>query len=113
MLNRKENKVTNGVGKHGSGQGRNAAPAKARRHLRRFIISSKAPGRPRSKAEENRNGLNKVSPTKVGPAKVTPTKVSSASQVKAAYAGRHAASPPGAPAHPIDLGETIKTLLHL
>src|SRR5438552_2842160 len=97
MLNRKENKLNNGGSKRASRQ-RPTSPSKPRRHLRRFIISAKAAGRPPIAVEETRNGS---------------AKLNSASQAKAAYAGRHAASPPGAPAHPIDLGETIKTLLHL
>src|SRR6266404_637566 len=40
-------------------------------------------------------------------------KPSSASQVKAAYAGRHTAGAPGAPSQPVDLAETIKALLQL
>src|SRR5207247_8086133 len=34
-------------------------------------------------------------------------------QAKAAYAGRHGGSPPATPSQPVDLSETIKTLLHL
>src|SRR5438552_4059718 len=97
MLNRKENKLNNGGSKRASRQ-RPTSPSKPRRHLRRFIISAKAAGRPPIAVEETRNGS---------------AKLNSASQAKAAYAGRHAASPPGPPAQPVDLTETIKTLLHL
>src|SRR5262245_33582547 len=96
MLNRKLNKMANGAAKHASSRGRAVSPPKARRHLRRFIISSKAAGHHHPPAEEKRNG-----------------KASSAAQVKAAYAGRHAPGAPRAPGAPVDLTETIKTLLHL
>ncbi len=101
MLNRKENKLANGTDKHHSVQGRSATPSKPRRHLRRFIISSKAAGHPHPAPAQNLNGAAKVS------------KPSSASQVKAAYAGRHSTSAPGAASQPVDLTETIKTLLSL
>jgi RNA polymerase primary sigma factor len=97
MLNRKLNKTENGAAKRAATRGRTVAPPKPRRHLRRFIISSKAAAHPQPPADQKRNGA---------------AKPSSASQVKAAYAGRHTGAP-STPGQAVDLTETIKTLLHL
>ena len=70
----------------------------ARRSFRRFVISHKA------------HGLSRL------PAKAPPPvqpKSRSASQAKAAYAGRDHTPAPGKPTRALDLTETIKTLLHL
>jgi RNA polymerase primary sigma factor len=109
MLNTKANKSANGAHKRPTSRARTAVPPKQRRHLRRFIISSKAAGHhpppaPPAPAAEKRNGAPKNGSPKIA----------NASQAKAAYAGRHAAgAPPAAPGQPVDLTETIKTLLHL
>ena len=99
MLNRKESKATNGsqsrVAGNGHARGSTVKPAPLRR---RFIISSKAPVRPQASA-----------PT---PA-VTAPKVNPATKAKEAYANSHTTPAAGAPSQPVDLAETIKTLLHL
>ena len=100
MLNRKENKAAPGAAGHNRAEEPRTG-GKARQHRRRFIISSKAPGR----AEAPANGQ--------GPAHSPAPPSSKASQAKAAYASSHEAPAAGAPAQVIDLTETIKTLLHL
>ena len=97
MLNRKESKAAHAAAKHGRGNDRPAA-AKEARPRRRFIISSKAAGRQEPAAHEKPNGT-----------------------AKPHGAGEHAKGPavpgqpgvPGTAASPLDLAETIKTLLHL
>ena len=97
MLNRKTSKLVNGADTHGRNGQRNT-PSQERRPRRRFIISSKAAGRPDSRVTQVRNGLGK---TAVLPAAKP-------------GAGNPPAGTPGAtPGAPIDLAETIKTLLHL
>ena len=97
MLNRKTSKLVNGADTHGRNGQRNT-PSQERRPRRRFIISSKAAGRPDSRVTQVRNGLGK---TTVLPAAKP-------------GAGNPPAGTPGAtPGAPIDLAETIKTLLHL
>ena len=93
MLNRKESKVSNGAHNHSRSQQRPSA-AKARPR-RRFIISAKAAGRTDSFVRPPHNGAAKPS-TLAGKAPADPKSVT-----------------PGAPASPVDLAETIKTLLHL
>src|SRR5215831_17112819 len=89
MLNRKESKSSNGAD-----NGRNGHAAHGqKRPRRRFIISAKAAGRSPAPAPEPRNGASKThSPL----GKAIPT-----------------APTPGTSASPVDLAETIKTLLHL
>ncbi len=93
MLNRKENKPATGA-ESGSRLPDRAAAEDQRRHRRRFIISSKAPGvRPDSTA-----GASSSSPGKArSPIHAKPGQ---------AQAGE-------TPAAAVDLNETIKTLLHL
>jgi RNA polymerase primary sigma factor len=98
MLNRKPSKLVNGADAHGRNGQRNASGQQERRPRRRFIISSKAAGRPDSRAPQVRNGLSK--PPSAPPAK---TATGTAGHAPTA-AGPHA---------PVDLAETIKTLLHL
>src|SRR6185436_16671191 len=97
MLNRKANKLANGA----SSRSRNGHPQKPRIR-RRFIISAKAQARLDGRAEPApvRNGH--------GQAKLHP-----AEQAKAAYASRHESNHPRVPGQPVDLTETIKTLVHL
>src|SRR6516162_1541001 len=92
MLNRKESKLSNGADKRGH-DGPRPDPVKGRPR-RRFIISAKAAGRTDS-PHSPQNGTAK---TAAPAAKALPG-------VKAPL--------PGAPASPVDLAETIKTLLHL
>jgi RNA polymerase primary sigma factor len=93
MLNRKENKPATGA-EAGSCPANRAAAEDQRRHRRRFIISSKAPGlRP--------------DPVQEAPSS-PPAKAPSAMRVKPGQA-----QPGGTPAVAIDFNETIKTLLHL
>jgi RNA polymerase primary sigma factor len=93
MLNRKENKPASGA-ESGTLRTDRAAAEDQRRHRRRFIISSKAPG---------------VRPDSTGGA--------SAGAPAKAHAAMHAkpgqAQPGQTSAAPIDLNETMKTLLHL
>ncbi len=93
MLNRKESKAANGAEHHGRG-GQTPSPVKGRPR-RRFIISAKAAGRNDASAHPPHNGAAKPA----GPA------------AKSLPGGK--APVPGAPPSPIDLAETIKTLLHL
>src|SRR6185437_1351779 len=93
MLNRKESKSSNGAVNHSRGRPK-PAPAKARPR-RRVIISAKAAGRVDASARPPQNGTTKASvPAPNGLAETKP-------------------ATPGAPPSPIDLAETIKTLLHL
>jgi len=97
MLNRKPSKLVDGADTHGRNGHRNAS-GQERRPRRRFIISSKAAARADSRAPQVRNGLGKPPSLPAGKAGVVP--------------GGQAAA--GAnPAAPVDLAETIKTLLHL
>src|SRR5262245_37271880 len=99
MLNRKESKPTNGTQSRVSGNGHaRGSTVKAAPLRRRFIISSKAPARPQATAPV--------------PPVVSP-KVNPATKAKEAYASSHATPAAGAPSQPVDLAETIKTLLHL
>ena len=93
MLNRKENKLANGAGHRGRPS--KAAAAAALRHRRRFIISPKAHGHLASHSEEGRNGIAK------------PPSI----PLKSAAPGSKTHGSRGAT--PLDLAETIKTLLHL
>jgi RNA polymerase primary sigma factor len=93
MLNRKESKLSNGADKPGRVAQR-PDPVKGRPR-RRFIISAKAAGRTDSPPHSVQNGTNKgAAPV----AKVLP-------------GGKPGT--PGVPPSPVDLAETIKTLLHL
>src|SRR5712675_1952531 len=93
MLNRKESKLSNGADKPGRVVQR-PDPVKGRPR-RRFIISAKAAGRTDSPPQSVQNGTTKgAAPV----AKVLP----------GAKPGT-----PGIPPSPVDLAETIKTLLHL
>ena len=96
MLNRKESKVSNGAENHGRAAHRPAAQAKARPR-RRFIISAKAAARADISAQSNQNGTSKAAAGAAVAKTLTPPK----------------APVPGVPASPVDLAETIKTLLHL
>src|SRR5262249_22150477 len=96
MLNRKESKVGNGADNHGRGPSRTPA-SKSRPLRRRFIISSKAAGRHPARQPEAGNGTAKSHPPAHGKHP----------------AGPQAANPQAPPAGPVDLAETIKTLLHL
>ncbi len=90
MLNRKDNKAK-GSAKHR--EGHRPPASKEQRPRRRFIISSKAAARASASTEHGRNGETKHH----GP-----------------EAEKGAAAPtPATAATPIDLAETIKTLLHL
>jgi RNA polymerase primary sigma factor len=93
MLNRKENKPATGA-ESGSLPANRAAAEDQRRHRRRFIISSKAPGvRPDPTDEANSSSPGKAaSAPHPKPGQVQPGQTLMA---------------------PIDLNETIKTLLHL
>ena len=96
MLNRKESKLSNSVESHGrNGQRPQAAKGHPRR---RFIISARAAGRVEPPRHEPRNGA---------------TKPHSSTQPNVPSAGHPQALAPGSAASPIDLAETIKTLLHL
>src|SRR5579859_4917219 len=94
MLNRKESKASNGAENHGRAGNRQAA-AKGRPR-RRFIISAKAAARADTSAPSNQNGTAKT-PSANAPKTLPGAK----------------APVPGVPPSPIDLAETIKTLLHL
>jgi RNA polymerase primary sigma factor len=95
MLNRKESKASNGAEKNGRVVPR-PDPVKSRPR-RRFIISAKAAGRTDTPPHAVQNGTSKPA-APAAPAKVLPGAKPGA---------------PGVPASPIDLAETIKTLLHL
>jgi RNA polymerase primary sigma factor len=100
MLNRKESKLSSGTGNRGRGH---EQPATAKiHHRRRFIISSKAPG-------VVAKPLPVVEPRNAQP------EPDSASRAKAAYATRQLpnAGGLGSTVSPLDLAETIKTVLHL
>jgi RNA polymerase primary sigma factor len=103
MLNRKENKVTHMADANGRREEPRAS-GKGRPHRRRFIISSRAARRPETPAA--------VVPPNVL-AKPSASTSSKALQAKAAYASTHESPAAGATATPVDLAETIKTLLHL
>jgi len=89
MLNRKENKLANRSEPNGQ--------AKPRRHHRRFIISSKAPNHAQQRPPQPSNGE---------------TEPASNSLAKSTYAQAHGTGF-AREASPLDLAETIKTLLHL
>jgi RNA polymerase primary sigma factor len=93
MLNRKESKLSNGADHHGRNAHR--TPAVKGRPRRRFIISAKAAGRNDASARPPQNGSAKPATpvVKALPGAKTPV--------------------PGAAPSPVDLAETIKTLLHL
>src|SRR5512133_380089 len=94
MLNRKSSKAASRAANRRTPQ-RTAAAAKEARPRRRFIISSKAAARATAQAQqEPRNGNAKKS--------TAPAEKTAAAQ-----------TPPATPPSPIDLAETIKTLLHL
>jgi RNA polymerase primary sigma factor len=92
MLNRKESKLSNGAQNHSRGN-QSPAPVKGRPR-RRFIISAKAAAHNEAFAHPPQNGAKSASPSPKGLA-----------ESKTAV--------PGAQHSPIDLAETIKTLLHL
>jgi RNA polymerase primary sigma factor len=96
MLNRKPSKLVIAADDHGRNGQRNAS-GQERRPRRRFIISSKAAGRADSRAQQIRHGLSK--PPALPPAKTG--------------AGPGQQAPGANPGAPVDLAETIKTLLHL
>ena len=96
MLNRKESKLTGNSGKQ-SQTGQRAAGGKATHPRRRFIISAKAAGRPDTHAQESPNASSKAQPHPPHPKN----------------GGGAQAQPATSPASPVDLAETIKTLLHL
>ncbi|HWX21085.1 MAG TPA: RNA polymerase sigma factor RpoD [Candidatus Binatia bacterium] len=111
MLNRKESKAVNG-GNHRAHTAQRASAAKVRPLRRRFIISSKAASHPAHRPDEGRNGAAKpqAGTAPAAPAKgqhVTPAKGQQAGTGK----GPHA--PTGRPSQPVDLAETIKTLVNL
>ena len=99
MLKRKQSKSGNGV-PHSGSAGERAATPSSQRQRHRFIISAKAAaGRPEGHAQapEKPNGAGKPHSgpeTKAGPGQQTP-------------------GVPGTVVAPLDLAETIKTLLHL
>jgi RNA polymerase primary sigma factor len=95
MLNRKESKASNGADNHARA-GHRPPPDKGRPR-RRFIISAKAAARADASAQSNQNGTSKAVPSAAAAKNLPGVK----------------ASVPGTPASPIDLAETIKTLLHL
>jgi len=97
MLNRKDNKSSNGADNRSGGRGR-ADASKRGRPRRRFIISSRAAARPEPVAESSRNA---------------PAKAGTAASRRNAPATPPATATPAAPATAADLSETIKTLLHL
>src|SRR5437762_4385689 len=94
MLNRKESKSSNGAPENG--RNGHSVPSGKGRPRRRFIISAKAAGQ--APKLEPKNGAAK----------------SHSSPVTKGQSPASAHTPPtGASASPIDLAETIKTLLHL
>src|SRR5689334_23970441 len=96
MLNRKESKLSNGSNGAGrNGQRSNNTKGRVRR---RFIISAKAAGRAEARKAEPRNGA---------------AKPGSATQANAFSGGPAQTPPAGGATSPVDLAETIKTLLHL
>src|SRR5579862_2060677 len=103
MLNRKESKSSTGADNNGRGR-QKPAPAKARPR-RRFIISAKAAGRVDASAHPPQNGSAKPGGGLIKPG------LNKAGLAKALADAKPGV--PGAPPSPIDLAETIKTLLHL
>src|SRR6516164_2253909 len=102
MLNRKENKSSNGTTGHHRNDHRPPVSAKGRPR-RRFIISAKAAGHPAPPEREVRNGAREV---RNGTAKTN----APLSQPKAAPGAHpHPPGSPAAPGAPVDLAETIKT----
>jgi RNA polymerase primary sigma factor len=99
MLNRKESKASNGSDSSRAAQ---RPPAGKGRPRRRFIISAKAAGRADANARPNH-----VSPPPAKPAAKPATPVAGKNLPPAK------APVPGVPPSPLDLAETIKTLLHL
>jgi len=99
MLNRKESKPSNGSDP-GRG-GHRPAPAKGRPR-RRFIISAKAAGHSDSSAHSTSNGTAKAA---------APGPITLPGGKQSVPGGKPPV--PGTPPSPIDLAETIKTLLHL
>src|SRR6185369_14021973 len=95
MLNRKESKSPNGADNRRR-VGQTPAPVKGRPR-RRFIISAKAAGRHDAIAHPPHNGT---------PKSVNPS-------AKSLPGGKMPAPGAASPPSPIDLAETIKTLLHL
>lgn len=98
MLNRKDSKVPNTAESHGRGHERPPA-TKGSKPRRRFIISSKAAHRADNRPEAPRNG-QEHSKHPVKGKNGQPT-----AAVAPALAGTGAS--------PVDLTETIKTLVHL
>ena len=95
MLNRKESKLSNGADNHSRGRQKPSPVKVVKGHpRRRFIISAKAAAHNQAFAHPPQNGTK--------PAGSAP---------KGLAEGKIAA--PGTAASPIDLAETIKTLLHL
>src|SRR5579862_3573176 len=98
MLNRKASKLSNGADNHGRG-GQRSSPAAKGRPRRRFIISAKAAGRTDTSAHPHPH------PPQNGGAKPNALPGRPLPGAKPAV--------PGTPPSPVDLAETIKTLLHL
>lgn len=97
MLNRKESKASNGSE---SGRSAQRPPPAKNRPRRRFIISAKAAGRADANARPNH-----PAPAKPAPKAAPPAAAKNLPPAKAPL--------PGVPPSPLDLAETIKTLLHL
>ena len=95
MLNRKESKPADQAVRRGRPPGR-IASTKVSQPRRRFVISRRANNHP---------------PAPVVPS--APPKAGSANQAKEVYANSHGAPATSTLSQAIDLGETIKTLLHL
>src|SRR5215471_9189899 len=96
MLNRKESKPAGSPARQNRG-GHRTQTNKPSHPRRRFIISAKAAARPDVRSQESPNGSSKAHAhaphPKAGPGTATPA--------------------PGSAGAPVDLAETIKTLLHL
>ena len=113
MLNRKAKQSANG---HSHGPRQERGPGKARPR-RRFIISPKAHLRPESRSAEPHNGQAKpLAPSQ--PASVKGSSLSKPSLAKGVPVGKQANGvrpplAPGVPGQPVDLSETIKSLLQL
>jgi RNA polymerase primary sigma factor len=98
MLHRKESKASNGS--EGANRAAHRPAAAKSRPRRRFIISAKAAGRSDTTAPHH-------------PAPAAPVKGAAPTVPGAKTLPGVKAPVPGVPASPIDLAETIKTLLHL
>jgi RNA polymerase primary sigma factor len=105
MLNRKE-KLTHRAGNHQNGHARKEA-VKAKPIRRRFIISPKAAAQMQASADQQQEAPHRGRPGKgdlhANAAKAGPGQAKTGGQPTS----------PAVPGQPIDLTETIKTLLHL